>query len=127
MARSVRQAVVVIHGMGEQLPLSTLTRFIDTALEPEPDGGRVYYSRPRRTQKSAQSTLSPRGTLVGHCSIRRRTVGQRSSSRLPCILSAQWYSKKSVWAWASSSPVTGNRGARNRLDSNEPVTDSGLE
>lgn len=34
----IRQAVVVVHGMGEQLPLDTLTRFIETALEPDGDG-----------------------------------------------------------------------------------------
>lgn len=34
MRDKVRQAVVVIHGMGEQRPLDTLNGFIDAALPP---------------------------------------------------------------------------------------------
>ncbi len=64
MTRSgpVRQAVVVIHGMGEQLPLSTLTRFIDTALAPGASGERTYYSRPESITGSFESRrfLAPR-------------------------------------------------------------------
>lgn len=45
MTAYVRQAVVVIHGVGEQLPLTTLTGFIDTALDPGEDAERAYYSR----------------------------------------------------------------------------------
>jgi hypothetical protein len=65
MTRSgpVRQAVVVIHGMGEQLPLSTLTRFIDTALTPDPvSKRRIYYSRPESITGSFESRrfLAPR-------------------------------------------------------------------
>ncbi|MFN8192744.1 MAG: hypothetical protein U0R80_00505 [Nocardioidaceae bacterium] len=63
MGRSVRQAVVVIHGMGEQLPLSTLTRFIDTALRPKNEkGDRTYFSRPESVTGSYESRrfLAPR-------------------------------------------------------------------
>jgi hypothetical protein len=62
MSRSVRQAVVVIHGMGEQLPLSTLTRFIDTALRPRDSGDRTYFSRPESVTGSYESRrfLAPR-------------------------------------------------------------------
>jgi hypothetical protein len=63
MSRNVRQAVVVIHGMGEQLPLSTLTRFIDTALRPKnKQGERVYFSRPESVTGSYESRrfLAPR-------------------------------------------------------------------
>lgn len=55
MTAYVRQAVVVIHGMGEQLPLSTLTGFIDTALEPDAKGKRTYYSRPESVTGSYES------------------------------------------------------------------------
>lgn len=55
MTAYVRQAVVVIHGMGEQLPLSTLTRFIDTALAPGASGERTYYSRPESVTDSFES------------------------------------------------------------------------
>ncbi len=48
MSEYIRQAVVVIHGMGEQRPLSTVIGFIDNALEPAAGSGstRTYYSRP---------------------------------------------------------------------------------
>lgn len=67
MAAYVRQAVVVIHGMGEQLPLSTLARFIDTALEPDKAGKRTYYSRPESVTGSFESRrfLAPRLTVQG--------------------------------------------------------------
>lgn len=63
MSKSVRQAVVVVHGMGEQLPLSTLTRFVDTALRPKnAQGDRIYYSRPESVTGSYESRrfLAPR-------------------------------------------------------------------
>jgi hypothetical protein len=63
MSDPVRQAVVVIHGMGEQLPLSTLTRFIDTALTPVGEQRkRTYYSRPESVTGSFESRrfLAPR-------------------------------------------------------------------
>lgn len=50
-----RQAVVVIHGMGEQLPLDTLTRFVDVALAPGPTGRRRFYSRPESITGSLES------------------------------------------------------------------------
>lgn len=61
MARYVRQAVVVVHGMGEQHPLDTLTRFIDTAIA-DVGGERVYYSRPESVTGSFESRrfLAPR-------------------------------------------------------------------
>lgn len=62
-----KQAVVVIHGMGEQLPMETLLSFVDTAWandpelvdpgKPDPnDGGprtrNVYWSKPDRRSRS---------------------------------------------------------------------------
>jgi hypothetical protein len=57
-----RQAVVVIHGMGEQLPLDTLTRFVDSALAPDATGKRRFYSRPESVTGSLESRrfLAPR-------------------------------------------------------------------
>jgi hypothetical protein len=43
MTGYVRQAVVVVHGMGEQLPLDTLCGFINTALVPDEHGRRRHY------------------------------------------------------------------------------------
>jgi hypothetical protein len=70
----VSQAVVVIHGMGEQLPLATLTRFIDTAITPDEQGKtkRTYYSRPESVTGSFESRrflvprLPPRGKPEVH-------------------------------------------------------------
>ena len=47
--RTVRTAVVVVHGMGEQLPLETLNRFVGSAL-PKVGGKRLV-----GCQKSASS------------------------------------------------------------------------
>lgn len=62
MATYVRQAVVIVHGMGEQRPLETLTGFIDSALAPDPEGHRLYYSRPESVTGSFESRrfLAPR-------------------------------------------------------------------
>ncbi|MCP4184156.1 MAG: alpha/beta hydrolase [Hyphomicrobiales bacterium] len=56
----LKQAVVVVHGMGEQRPLDMLNRFIDaaipgtTALDPDNDLP-VYYSRPTLYSDSYES------------------------------------------------------------------------
>ena len=70
--RPTRTAVVVVHGMGEQLPLDTMYRCVRTALA-KVDGQRKYYSRPERLTESfeARRCLAPRiprqGDLVqGH-------------------------------------------------------------
>jgi hypothetical protein len=46
MARKVRQAVVVVHGMGEQRPLDTLNGFIGAALPEATGSAPAFYSRP---------------------------------------------------------------------------------
>lgn len=62
-----RQAVVVIHGMGEQVPLGTLTGFIDAALTPDTKHQRLFYSRPERVTGSFESRcfLAPEVEWVG--------------------------------------------------------------
>ncbi len=40
------QAVVIIHGIGEQRPMSTLRGFVEAVLPPAPDGGEKYFSKP---------------------------------------------------------------------------------
>lgn len=63
---TVRTAVVIVHGMGEQLPLETLNRFVRTAL-PKVDGDRRYFSRPERVTDSyeARRLLAYRQPWVG--------------------------------------------------------------
>lgn len=62
----LRTAIVVVHGMGEQLPLETLNRFVRTAL-PRVDGERRYFSRPERVTDSyeARRHLSYRQPFTG--------------------------------------------------------------
>jgi len=50
-----RQAVVIVHGMGEQRPLDTLTEFIGAALEADGRGRRLFYSRPDQVVDSYES------------------------------------------------------------------------
>ncbi|MGG5259575.1 hypothetical protein [Phycicoccus avicenniae] len=45
----------MIHGMGGQRPLDTLTRFVDSALEPDVAGKRQFYSRPESVTGSFES------------------------------------------------------------------------
>jgi hypothetical protein len=58
-----RQAVVIVHGMGEQRPGDTLNRFVGVGLRPEgPGQTRFYYSRPDTVTDSfeARRFLAPR-------------------------------------------------------------------
>lgn len=59
------QAVVVVHGMGEQLPLDTLTRFVEVALAPDAAGRSTFYSRPESVTGSFESRrfLAPATTM----------------------------------------------------------------
>jgi hypothetical protein len=51
----IRQAVVIVHGMGEQRPLDTLNQFVGTALPPGPSGKLEFYSRPDEVTDSYES------------------------------------------------------------------------
>lgn len=53
--------MVVVHGMGEQLPLDTMYRCVRTALA-KVGTARKYYSRPERLTESfeARRCLAPR-------------------------------------------------------------------
>jgi len=50
----VRTAVVIVHGMGEQMPLETLNKFVKTAL-PKFEGERHYFSHPARIADSYEA------------------------------------------------------------------------
>lgn len=58
----VRQAVVIVHGMGEQRPLETLSGFVEAALPSRDDGVPRFYSRPDKVTDSYESRryLAPR-------------------------------------------------------------------
>ena len=68
MNAPVRQAVVIVHGMGEQRPQQTLHRFIGAALAKRQDGKDYYYSEPDRVSDSFESRL--------YRAIREPTVGE---------------------------------------------------
>ncbi|NNF64422.1 MAG: hypothetical protein HKN07_09185 [Acidimicrobiia bacterium] len=55
--RTVRQAVVIVHGMGEQRPLDMLSKFITAALPDAhiPEGDVSFYSRPDPVSDSYES------------------------------------------------------------------------
>ncbi|MDQ3913895.1 MAG: hypothetical protein M3323_00990 [Actinomycetota bacterium] len=57
MTEKVRQAVVIVHGMGEQRPLETLNQFIAAALEPDPQADRDFWSRPNNVTESYEARL----------------------------------------------------------------------
>jgi hypothetical protein len=67
MADKVRQAVVIVHGMGEQRPLDALNGFIHAAIPPGPHGPRQFYSRPDEVTDSYESRrlLVPTFTMEG--------------------------------------------------------------
>ncbi|MDQ1711620.1 MAG: hypothetical protein QOE45_1070 [Frankiaceae bacterium] len=53
----VRQAVVIVHGMGEQRPQETLHRFIAAAIPDRADGEPAYYSEPDPITDSFESRI----------------------------------------------------------------------
>jgi hypothetical protein len=55
MAQRVRQAVVIIHGMGEHRPLETLNLFVGAALDPMGDATGGFFSRPDGVTDSYES------------------------------------------------------------------------
>ncbi len=52
---SPRQAVLVIHGMGEQRPLETLDGFVGAVVSQFAEGNRAYYSHPDRASGSFEA------------------------------------------------------------------------
>jgi hypothetical protein len=61
----VRNAVIIVHGMGQQRPLDTLKAFVRTALPPLGGGWRYYYSRPATVTKSYEARRYIARPLVG--------------------------------------------------------------
>ena len=63
----LRQAVIIVHGMGEHRPLETLNGFVEAGLPPYQGTKRYFYSRPDRVTKSyeARRYLAPRQPRLG--------------------------------------------------------------
>jgi hypothetical protein len=68
----VRQAVVIVHGMGEQRPLDTLNGFIHAAIPTGTGGAPRYYSRPDKVTESYEA----RRYLVPHFPLHGQEVPQ---------------------------------------------------
>ena len=102
------QAVIVIHGMGEQRPMDTIRGFVDAVL-PEPvDGGEKFFSRPDTLSESfelrvLQNRTQPRthffeyywaykvsGTTFTHVWSWLSTLLFRSPLRMPKQLRPLW-------------------------------------
>ena len=106
------QAVIVIHGMGEQRPMDTIRGFVDAVL-PEPvQGGEKFFSRPDALSESfelrvLQNRTQPRthffeyywaykvsGTTFAHVWSWLSTLLFRSPRRVPKQLRPLW-----VFSW----------------------------
>ena len=105
--RRITQAVVVIHGIGEQKPMDTLRRFVDAVL-PEPKSGEKYFSKPDQMSESfelrkLQNRKQPRthffeyywaskveGTTLRHVWTWLRSLLLRSPWRVPGQLLPLW-------------------------------------
>lgn len=102
------QAVIVIHGMGEQRPMDTIRGFVDAVLPEPPPGEEKFYSRPDALSESfelrvLQNRSQPRthfyeyywaykvsGTTFSHISSWLSTLLLRSPWRVPKQLRPLW-------------------------------------
>lgn len=72
-----RQAVVLIHGMGEQQPMTLLRRFADAVVPAPPEGFEPYFSKPDR--------------ISGSYELRRLGVPERRGSPVPATDLYEFY------------------------------------
>jgi hypothetical protein len=102
------QAVIVIHGMGEQRPMDTIRGFVDAVLPEPAQGGEKFFSRPDALSESfelrvLQNRSQPRthfyeyywaykvsGTTFSHISSWLSTLLLRSPRRVPKQLCPLW-------------------------------------
>lgn len=110
VAKRRTQAVVVIHGMGEQTPMSTVREFVEAVLPDPPDGGPRYFSKPDRLAdhlelRKLQNRSQPRthfyeyywankaeGTRFVHVLSWLRSLLLRRPGRVPPHLRSLWWS-----------------------------------
>ena len=104
----ITQAVVVIHGIGEQRPMDTLRSFVDAVLPDQAEGGEKYFSKPDRLSESfelrkLQNRSQPRthfyeyywaykveGTTLSHIWSWLSSLLFRRPSRVPKQLLSLW-------------------------------------
>jgi hypothetical protein len=134
------QAVIVIHGMGEQRPMDTIRGFVDAVL-PEPEqGGEKFFSRPDPLSESfelrvLQNRSQPRthfyeyywaykvsGTKFGHIGSWLWTLMVRSPARVPGQLRPLWVLS---WLLIAAAALSAGLGFFDRLTQNASVLISG--
>ncbi len=107
--KRITQAVIFIHGIGEQRPMETLRRFVEAVLPDPPQGGEKYFSKPDRLSESfelrkLQDRTQPRthfyeyywaykvsGTTFGHIWNWLSSLLFRWPKRIPKHLKPYWY------------------------------------
>ena len=108
MTKRRTQALVFIHGIGEQLPMETLRRFAEAVLPDPPQGGPKYFSKPDPLSESLelrklQDRSQPRthlfeyywaykveGTTFGHVGTWLSSLLFRRPNRVPPHLRPLW-------------------------------------
>jgi hypothetical protein len=103
------QAVIIIHGIGEQRPMQTLRSFVDSVLSEPEQGGEKYFSKPDRLSnlfelRKLQDRSQPRthffeyywayhveGTTLGHIRAWLATLLLRKPKTVPSKLRALWF------------------------------------
>ncbi|MGD8750445.1 MAG: hypothetical protein PVG14_03435 [Anaerolineales bacterium] len=107
--KRITQAVIFIHGIGEQRPMETLRRFVEAVLPDPPQGGEKFFSKPDRLSESfelrkLQDRSQPRthfyeyywaykvsGTTFGHIWNWLSSLLFRRPGRVPKHLKPLWY------------------------------------
>jgi len=103
------QAVVIIHGIGEQHPMETVRGFVDAVLPDAPDGGEKFFTKPDPMSESfelrkLQNRSQPRthffeyywaykveGTKLNHITSWLSLLLFRSPSRVPSQMRPLWF------------------------------------
>ena len=103
------QAVIIIHGIGEQRPMDTLRSFVGAVLPEPPQGGEKFFSKPDRLSelfelRLLQGRVQPRthffeyywaykleGTLFRHIWQWTSSLLFRAPGRVPSHLRFLWY------------------------------------
>lgn len=104
---TARTAVVIVHGMGEQLPLETLRQFVRTAM-PKFQGNREYWSRPAVITDSyeARRMLAPRRPNKGPVEYAQteffeyhwsyKMTGNKLTDFVPTLIRMMWRTPKTI-------------------------------
>lgn len=105
----VSQAVIVIHGIGEQKPMDTIRGFVESVLDEPKDGGEKYFSKPNDMSelfelRKLQNREQPRthffeyywahkmqGTTMSHVTSWLSSLLLRLPTNIPSQIKPLWY------------------------------------